>query len=111
MQRLRIRLWHSLNDRRRDAANESARALQGDVQELFVRNLEALVPLLDENEPSERLMKAEALREMGRFDEALRLLVQIEGDLAQWAPQLRALAMRKDVCVTKLRLGDLRLTH
>jgi len=37
-------------------------------------NLERLIALLDDASPGDRLMKAEALRELGRFDEAIALL-------------------------------------
>jgi hypothetical protein len=111
MQWLRIRLWHALNDPRRGTTQNRSPALEEALQELFLPNLEELVPLLDDNEPRERLMKAEALREMGRFEEALRLLLGIEAELESQARQIRALAMRRDALVAKLAPGDLRLMH
>lgn len=137
---LGIRLWHTLNDPRREIAedpaprwleelegllrrnrapNDSRRDIAEDpsplsqeaLQGLFLRNLEALLPLLDENEPSDRLMKGEALREMGRFDEAMRLLMRTPKELEPHARVIRALAMKLDARVAKLEFNRLRLTH
>lgn len=41
-------------------------------------NLAALLDLLDESDESERLMKGEILRELGRFDEAKTLFLTLE---------------------------------
>jgi hypothetical protein len=111
MQWLRIRLWHALNDPRRGTTQNRSPALQQALQQLFLPNLEMLLPLLDEDEPGERLMKAEALREMGRFEEAMRLLVGIAAEFEPEARQIRALAMRQDALVAKFEPGDLRLMH
>jgi len=43
-------------------------------------NLECLLALLDENGDSDRIMKAEILRELGRFDEALAKLSTVRQD-------------------------------
>jgi hypothetical protein len=48
---------------------------------------------------------------MGRFEETLRLLLDIEVELESQARQIRALAMRRDALVAKLGPGDLRLMH
>jgi hypothetical protein len=111
MQWLRIRLWQALNDPRRATTQTRSPAAEEALQELFLANLEELVPLLDQNEPRERLMKAEALREMGRFEQALRLLLDIGAELESQARQIRALAMKRDALVAKLGTGDLRLMH
>ena len=39
-----------------------------------VKNLKALSAMLDESEPNQRILKAEIARELGEFDECLRLL-------------------------------------
>jgi hypothetical protein len=39
-----------------------------------VQNLKALSDMLDEKEPNQRILKAEIARELGEFDECLRLL-------------------------------------
>ena len=46
-------------------------------------NMEALVAILDESDEGTLLMKAELLRELGRFPEALALLERIQGDPLQ----------------------------
>lgn len=77
---LRIMLWHTLNDPYR---NDKA-VSQGSQSDLFVRNLEALIQLLDETNPGERIMKAEALREIGRHEDAIQLLMDVDHEL-EWA--------------------------
>lgn len=61
-------------------------------------NLEALVRLLDEGQLDDRLTKAEALRELGRFDEALALLPpqepQAYGPRQRWTLLVDRLAAR-----------------
>jgi len=39
-----------------------------------VKNLDALSALFDEFEQNQRILKAEIARELGRFDDCLRLL-------------------------------------
>jgi hypothetical protein len=74
----RIQLWHLLNDPLRD--NVAA-----DVQkpDSFFANLEALIQILDEAVPYEQILKAEALRELGRHKEAVDLLRRT-GAILRW---------------------------
>ncbi len=66
-------------------------------------NLERLVAMLDEGDPVERVMKAEALRELGRFEEALRLLTSdFPENYAAFVAYLRDLAARRDALVRAL---------
>ena len=66
-------------------------------------NLDALSQLLDKNEPEERVMKAEIMREMGRFDEAVSLLSgSIDQGLALAAGVIRNLALKKDSSVATI---------
>lgn len=60
-------------------------------------NLYALQALLDPQEPLERWMKAEALRELERFDESRALLswVPPQPELRQVAESLRTLAEQR----------------
>ncbi|MBL8720704.1 MAG: hypothetical protein JNL79_32255 [Myxococcales bacterium] len=44
----------------------------------FRGNLQRLLALLDREDPDERVLSAEVLRELGRFDEALALLAGVE---------------------------------
>ena len=66
-QEVRIRAWWSGNDERR-------KCQLSDFTESETRNLNALAALLDESDDSERLMKAEIMREQGKFDLALAIL-------------------------------------
>jgi hypothetical protein len=74
----RIQLWHLLNDPSRENSFT-------DVQKpaSFFANLEALVQILDEAVPYEQILKAEALRELGRHKEALDLLRRT-GEMLRW---------------------------
>lgn len=67
---IRMRLWWSGNDRIR--RKEIAQLPQEHIQ-----NLSEFASILSEDDANQRLMKAEVLRELSRFDETLRLL---EGD-------------------------------
>lgn len=97
MRYVRKRLWWTGNDRIR----------RGDAQplsEVHVRNLEALALLLPEADPINRLMKAEAMRELSRFDEALSLLAKPFPDQYSSAvKRIRELAASKNATVAKLR--------
>ena len=85
---LRRRAWWAGNDQRRGEAS----ALPMSNEE--TTNLAAFATLLDEADEGERLMKAEVMRELGRFTEAKFLLdhpfskdqaqaVKIIGDLVE----------------------------
>jgi endogenous inhibitor of DNA gyrase (YacG/DUF329 family) len=66
---LRIHVWWAANDAWRWVPNSKPAFSKEQV-----KNLDALAALLDESEPGERILKAEVARELGRFDECLRLL-------------------------------------
>lgn len=65
---LRVRAWWAGNDERR--ARADATPLSPDE----VANLCALAALLDEADEEDRIMKAEVMREMGKYEEAMALL-------------------------------------
>lgn len=65
---LRMRFWRAGNDSRRRGRD----ALRLSLQERI--NLKALCQLCSEADDQQRLVKAEAMRELGNFGEALRLL-------------------------------------
>lgn len=65
---VRIRVWWLKNDARRDAKKPKR------LDRVEVENLRALVALLDEADQQQRIMKAEALRELGEFEPAEKLL-------------------------------------
>ena len=66
---LRQHAWWAANDAWRWLPNPTPAFSKGQVQ-----NLNALSEMLDETEPNQRILKAEIARELGNFDECLRLL-------------------------------------
>jgi len=71
------------------------------------RNLEALATLLDEDDESDRLLKAEVLRELGEFEAARGLLGRAGSALYRGAArQLRDLCDRGDRSVRQLSFEE-----
>ena len=68
---VRVSAWRSANDAWRWVPNATPAFSKDQVQ-----NLKALSEMLDETEPNQRILKAEIARELGEFDECLRLLSQ-----------------------------------
>jgi hypothetical protein len=94
---LRMRLWWTGNDRIRRGESQQ-------LSSLHVRNLEALGALLSDSDPNQRLMKAEVMRELSRYDEALSLLAfTYPGNYARAVTRIRELATSKEARVAKLR--------
>ncbi|MFN8007057.1 MAG: hypothetical protein U0V70_08580 [Terriglobia bacterium] len=102
---LRILTWW----RRNDAFRHRYPAKEEKVPSEFVssrQNLEALAKLLDEKNDSERIMKAEIFRELGKFHECIALLDKVSSKgYEKVAAQLRLLSDNKDPWVRELRLG------
>lgn len=87
---LRVRYWHTVNDRYRDAvAGEDSGALMAPKHQA---NLSALLALLNDGDPSERIMKAEVFRELGQHRESLWLLSEVPEGLSWAAFQIAAMA-------------------
>ena len=104
---LRIRAWWAGNDSLRKNAESDA------AQSPFLHssesreNLERIVDLLNTGNPDEHLMKAEALRELGRFGEALQVLSAVfPGQLTEPANYIRRLAEEHDPLVTEFPVVD-----
>ncbi len=91
---LRISAWQAANDPRRDRDPSLPVIWSLEARS----NLEALVTLLHAHDPEQRILKAEALRELGRFEEALALLGERPGLLTR----LRELAARGHAGVVEL---------
>jgi hypothetical protein len=70
MRYIRMRAWWAANDRVRHHDSGGPAPLS----EKARRNMEAILGSLSEKDEHQRLMKAELLRELGRFEEAERLL-------------------------------------
>lgn len=94
---IRIRLWQLWNDTRR----YGLRNLQ--FKKYEIENLEQLLKLIDESDESAFVAKAEINRELGRFDEAIRLLdwPANESDV-NLIQHIRQLAYLKDSYVQEL---------
>jgi hypothetical protein len=100
---LRILTWWRRNDAYRTSppGMPSAAELPASARE----NLEALVDLLSEEEACDRLMKAELLRELGRFEEARRVRHgPFTPGQQRAAEQLLSLCERGDTTVRELTL-------
>ena len=65
---LRLQAWWAGNDSRRSGSAELP------LTTLEIANLTVLVQILDESDRGSLVMKSEALRELGRFEEAIELL-------------------------------------
>ena len=76
---IRMRAWWAANDRLRRDSGEAGGAVPEDTR----HNMEALLAGLSEADQQERLMRAELARELGRFDEAVRLLATNYSDELQ----------------------------
>jgi hypothetical protein len=96
---LRILAWWKYNDGFR--FEPPAEPLQ--LSDHARQNLESLARLLDAEEPEERIMKAEVLRELGRFDDASSTLDLVTDPNFEWVVAfLRALCARQDPVVREL---------
>ena len=70
-----------------------------------ISNLRAFIPLLDETNENDRIMKAEAMRELGMFEEANALLTKpFSKELAQAAAIISDLTGQKVSAVKEMRL-------
>lgn len=93
---LRMRLWWTGNDRIRCGESQQ-------LTDAHFRNLEAFSVLLSDSDHNQRLMKAEAMRELSRFDEALSLLnFAYSDDYSHAVARIRELATSKHAEVAKL---------
>lgn len=97
---LRLRAWWSANAGFRQVGTPAATPGMSDFPSGSPAraNLEALAPLLDEDQLPDRLLKAELMRQLARFDEAQALLPteppQDAGARARWSLIRERLAAR-----------------
>ena len=88
---LRMRAWWAGNDGRREDAGTQR------LSEREVANLQVLANLLDESDDYQRVLKAEAMRELGLFDKAVSLLDSPLGDdVCEAAATIKELAAEQD---------------
>jgi len=103
---LRTFVWWRGNDADRQITHEEE-GIETGYPEAYRSNLTALVPLFNEQHLSERLMKAEALRELAEFDAALKILNEIQGSNYNTVVQkIRSLCEIADTCVREIEYGD-----
>lgn len=96
---VRIRVWWLFN-----APYRTKTSLHFDVPEEQRANLERLLQLLDAPEPNNAIMKAEILRELGRFEECIAgLKSHFEEKYIKVAQTIKELAEKKERCVSKIR--------
>jgi hypothetical protein len=96
---VRIRAWWAGNDVRRAAGKESP------LSSSEVSNLGALTKLLDESDAGDLLMKAEVMRELGRFEDSLALLEKcVDESLLRAAAAIRKLAEDGDPYVREIHV-------
>ncbi len=97
MRYLRVQVWHKLNHplRGKDELNRPRPSE-------FDENLEQLIGLLVDDKGQGQLMKAEALRELGRHDESIATLNGIDPSLAWVTHQIRTFAENGDAAVRTL---------
>ncbi len=94
---VRLRAWWAGNDGRRSA---KARSPLSDSEKA---NLRRLADLLDEAGGHDRIMKAEILRELGQFDEAMSLLTQpFDDELSRAVAIIKDLVAKKDQFVAEI---------
>ena len=83
-----MQTWHIHNqDYRNRKTKEQAQRPTG-----FSENLERLFGLLDDDRGQDQIMKAEALRELGRHAEAIAALQDVDVELGWVADQIRSMA-------------------
>lgn len=94
---VRLRTWWAGNDARRNGVQHKP------LTEVETANLLAFSALLNEKEDNDRLMKAEALRELGMFDEAEVLLAtQFPKELMQAIEVIRSLNQSRKATVAEM---------
>ena len=95
---LRLCAWWAGNDCRRDEDTSAQ------LDSLEAANLRALITLLDESDQIDRLIKAEALRELGEFTDAGNLLsMDFDNSLVRVVDFIRKLNEMKVAKVTEVK--------
>jgi len=94
---LRIRAWWAGNDPRREGDQPTQ------LDSFETQNLHAFLALLDGDEDNDRIMKAEALRELGEFNEAEKLLAtEFDDELTHAVSMIRGLNQKRSTTVAEM---------
>lgn len=95
---LRLRVWWAGNDSRRESRKSTP------LDSFETENFRALLALLDEAEENDRIMKAEALRELGEFATAEELLnFKFEDEQIQTVDLIRELIKKRITTVAEIK--------
>jgi len=89
---LRMQTWHIYNHSYRNSESKAQVQLLSE----YYENLEQILGLLDDDRGQDQVMKAEALRELGKPTEAIAALQDINAKFVWVADQIRALAKAGD---------------
>lgn len=112
---IRIRSWWAGNDHRRYPNNEDLNQNSGFGEPMSfdeVCNIRALMAMLDETKEIDRLMKAEAMRELGMFKEAKALLsYDYSEEYRETVSALRDLVAKEIAVVRPLFGGGFRFAY
>ena len=96
---VRVRAWWAGNDKRRAPG-----ASETPITSREAANITTLVLTMDESDGRDLLTKAEAMRELGRFDDALSLLAKsADAGTAQAVEIIRNLSEKRDPYVRAMR--------
>jgi hypothetical protein len=94
---VRLRAWWAGNDGRRKSNKTKP------LTSFESNNLRAFATLLPEADDNDRLMKAEALRELGQFEEAEKLLAaEFESEFAKVVSTIRELNEKRNAGVAEI---------
>lgn len=94
---VRLRAWWAGNDVRREATGDIP------LSTFEAANLTAFAQMLDEADSNDLVMKAEVMRELGRFDDAMALLARLaDSDIAQAVEIIKRLVENKDPYVREM---------
>ena len=99
---LRMHAWWAGNDRWRDLEADDALPANTTTPEAHRANMDKLMALLGARGPQQRLMKAELARELGQFDECLRLIKTAPPDYAIAASLIREMAQAGSTQVAEI---------
>lgn len=92
--------WTGNNPRRKSAAPQP-------LSEREAKNLWGLAALLDESDDRDRLRKAEVMRELGEFGEALKLLSEpLAPTLIEYCSKIKRLSKKGDALVREVRIAQ-----
>ncbi|MEW6323972.1 MAG: hypothetical protein AB1515_01145 [Nitrospirota bacterium] len=98
---LRLRAWWAGNDARRHSGKDAP------LSDDEIANLRAFAVLLDESDENDRLMKAETMRELGRYEDATALLLTpFSYKQRQVAALIKSLAARRIPFVREMKVRD-----